>query len=167
MLLFIVGCSVAVYLLPLGSAELAPLSYLAVFLSTLVAGMAIMVPGVNVVVFLAGRSMDPFLVALIGGFGSALGESTGYAGGLATRDLIAERGLNSRWARAVAALVRRNAFLTILLLAFASVVLADIAGLVAGRVGYSYPKFFLATFVGKTLRFLLVALLGGRLLPPG
>ena len=37
---------------------------------------------------------------------------------------------------------------------------------VAGRVGYSYRKFFLATFLGKTLRFLLVALLGGRLLPP-
>jgi membrane protein YqaA with SNARE-associated domain len=166
MLLFIVGCSVAVYLLPFGSAELAPLGYLAVFLSTLVAGMAVMVPGVNVVVFVAGRSLDPILVALIGGFGSALGESTGYAGGLATRDLIAERQMNSRWARAVAALVRCNAFLSILVLAFASVVLADIAGLVAGRVGYSYRKFFLATFLGKTLRFLLVALLGGRLLPP-
>src|SRR5215471_20188782 len=104
MLLFIVGCSVAVYLLPLGSAELAPLGYLAVFLSTLVAGMAIMVPGVNVVVFVAGRSMDPFLVALIGGFGSALGESTGYAGGRATRSLVTERRLDSRWGRAIASL---------------------------------------------------------------
>ena len=165
-LLFIVSCSVAVYLLPLGSAELAPLGYLAVFVSTLVAGMAIMVPGVNVVVFVAGRSMDPFLVALVGGFGSALGESTGYAGGRATRSLVTERRLDSRWATAIAKLVRRNAFLTILGLAFASVVLADVAGLVAGRVGYSYRKFFLATLLGKTLRFLLVALLGGRLLPP-
>jgi membrane protein DedA with SNARE-associated domain len=166
MLLFIVGCSVAVYVLPLGSAQLAPLGYLAVFVSTLVAGMAIMVPGVNIVVFVAGRSMDPILVALIGGFGSALGESTGYAGGRATRSLVAERQMNSRWARAVASLVRRNAFLTVFGLAFFSVVLADIAGLVAGRVGYSYRKFFLATFLGKSLRFLLVALLGGRLLPP-
>jgi membrane protein YqaA with SNARE-associated domain len=166
MLLFIVACSVAVYLLPPGSAQLAPLGYLAVFLSTLVAGMAIMVPGVNVVVFVAGRSMDPFLVALIGGLGSALGESTGYAGGRATRSLVTEHRLDSRWARAVAGLVRRNAFLAILVLAFASVVLADVAGLVAGRVGYSYRKFFVATFLGKTLRFLLVALLGGRLLPP-
>jgi membrane protein YqaA with SNARE-associated domain len=46
------------------------------------------------------------------------------------------------------------------------VVLADVAGLVAGRVGYSYRKFFVATFLGKTLRFALVAVLGGRLLPP-
>jgi membrane protein YqaA with SNARE-associated domain len=166
MLGFIVGCSVAVYLLPLGSADLAPLGYLAVFVSTLVAGMAIMVPGVNVVVFVAGRSMDPILVALVGGFGSVLGESTGYAGGRATRSLVTERRPDSRWARTVATLVRRNAFLTILGLAFASVVLADVAGLVAGRVGYSYRKFFLATFLGKTLRFLLVALIGGRLLPP-
>jgi membrane protein YqaA with SNARE-associated domain len=166
MLLFVVGCSVAVYLLPLGSAELAPLGYLAVFVSTLVAGMAIMVPGVNVVVFVAGRSMDPFLVALIGGFGSVLGESTGYVGGRVTRNLVAERRLDSRWANAVATLVRRNAFLTILGLAFASVVLADVAGLIAGRVGYSYRRFFLATLLGKTLRFLLVAVLGGRLLPP-
>jgi membrane protein YqaA with SNARE-associated domain len=165
MLLFIVGCSVAVYALPLGSAELAPLGYLAVFVSTLVAGSAFLVPGVNVVVFVAGRSMDPFLVALVGGFGSALGESTGYVGGRATRSLITERRLDSRWARAVAGLVRRNAFLTIFGLAFASVVLADVAGLIAGRVGYSYRGFFLATFLGKTLRFLLVALLGGRLLP--
>ena len=166
MLLFIVGCSVVVYLLPLGSTELAPLGYLAVFLSTLVAGMAIMVPGVNVVVFVAGRSMDPFLVALIGGLGSALGESTGYAGGRATRSLVTERRMGSRWAKTIAALVRRNAFLTILGLAFISVVGADVAGLVAGRVGYSYRKFFLATFLGKTLRFLLLALLGGRVLPP-
>jgi len=166
MLLCIAGCSVAVYLLPLGSAELAPLGYLAVFVSTLVAGMAIMVPGVNVVVFVAGRSMDPLLVALVGGFGSVLGESTGYAGGRATRSLVSERQLDSRWAKAVTTLVRRNAFLAILTLAFASVVLADVAGLVAGRVGYSYRKFFLATFLGKTLRFALVAVLGGRLLPP-
>jgi membrane protein YqaA with SNARE-associated domain len=166
MLVFIVACSVAVYLLPLGAAELAPLGYLAVFVSTLVGGMAIMVPGVNVVVLVAGRSMDPFLVALVGGFGSALGESTGYAGGRASRSLVTERRLDSRWARTVTSLVRRNAFLAILGLAFASVVLADVAGLVAGRVGYPYLRFFLATFLGKALRFLLVALLGGRLLPP-
>src|SRR5262249_40041035 len=151
------------YLLPLGSAELAPLGYMAVFLSTLVAGM---VPGVNVVVLVAGRSMDPFLVALIGGLGSAMGESTGYAGGRATRSLVAERKLESRWAKPIATLVRRNAFLTIFGLAFLSVVLADVAGLIAGRVGYPYRKFFIATFLGKALRFLLVALLGGRLLPP-
>jgi membrane protein YqaA with SNARE-associated domain len=138
----------------------------AVFVSTLVAGMAIMVPGVNLVVFVAGRSMDPLLVALVGGFGSALGESTGYAGGRATRSLVGERRLESRWAKVVTSLVRRNAFLTILGLAFISVVLADVAGLVAGRVGYSYRKFFVATFLGKTLRFLLVAVLGNRLLPP-
>src|SRR5213076_3164427 len=53
MLLLIAGCSVAVYLLSLGSAELAPLGYLAVFVTTLVGGMAIMVPGVNVVVLVA------------------------------------------------------------------------------------------------------------------
>jgi membrane protein YqaA with SNARE-associated domain len=110
--------------------------------------------------------MDPLLVALVGGFGSALGESVGYLGGRATRSLVEERPLDSRWARAVARLVRRNAFLAIFSLAFASVVLADIAGLVAGRVGYPYRKFFVATFLGKALRFLLVALLGGRLLPP-
>jgi len=166
MLLFIVGCSIAVYLLPFGTAELAPVGYLAIFVSTLVAGMAIMVPGVNLVVFVAGRSMDPLLVALVGGFGSALGESTGYAGGRATRSLVGERRLESRWVKAVTTLVRRNAFLTILGLAFISVVLADVAGLVAGRVGYSYRRFFVATFLGKTLRFLLVAALGGRLLPP-
>jgi membrane protein YqaA with SNARE-associated domain len=140
--------------------------YVAIFVSTLVAGMAIMVPGVNLVVFVAGRSMDPLLVALVGGFGSALGESTGYAGGRATRSLVGERRLESRWAKVVTSLVRRNAFLTILGLAFISVVLADVAGLVAGRVGYSYRKFFVATFLGKTLRFLLVAVLGNRLLPP-
>lgn len=165
-LLGIVGCSAAVYFLPLGSAELAPLGYLAVFVSTLVAGMAVMVPGVNIVVFVAGRSLDPVLVALVGGFGSALGESTGYAGGRATRSLVMDRPLTTRWARPIASLIRRNAFLTIVGLAFASVVLADVAGLVAGRVGYSYRKFFVATFLGKALRFLLVALLGGRLLPP-
>jgi membrane protein YqaA with SNARE-associated domain len=137
-----------------------------VFISTLVAGMAVMVPGVNVVVFVAGRSLDPILVALIGGLGSALGESTGFAAGRATRSLVTERRLESRWGKAIAGLVRRNAFLTVLGLAFFSVVLADVAGLVAGRVGYSYRRFFVATLLGKTLRFLLVAVLGGRLLPP-
>jgi membrane protein YqaA with SNARE-associated domain len=110
--------------------------------------------------------MDPVVVALVGGFGSALGESTGYVGGRATRSLVGARRLESRWVKAVTTLVRRNAFLTILGLAFISVVLADVAGLVAGRVGYSYRRFFVATFLGKTLRFLLVAVLGGRLLPP-
>ena len=47
-----------------------------------------------------------------------------------------------------------------------SILVAGVAGLVAGRVGYSDGRFFLATFVGKALRVRLVALLGGRLLPP-
>ncbi|HYW89086.1 MAG TPA: hypothetical protein VFB50_15030 [Chloroflexota bacterium] len=79
---------------------------------------------------------------------------------------MTERRLDSRWAMATASLVRRNAFLTILGLAFVSVVLTGLSGAVARRVGYSYRKFLVATFLGKTLRFLLVALLAGRLLPP-
>jgi len=129
------------------------------------AGMAIMVPGVNVVVFVAGAlgstpggaarrlRLRPGRVDRLcrwpsdaqpgdrAAAGLPLGQGACHAG-------PAERVPHHPWPG--------------LRLGGAG----DVAGLVAGRVGYSYRKFFLATFLGKTLRFLLVALLGGRLLPP-
>jgi len=61
-------------------------------------------------------------------------------------------------------------FLTIFLLDAIPNFLGDIAGIIAGRNKYSYLKFLIASFLGKTIRFSISAYLGfnfGHLITPG
>src|SRR5215471_4415690 len=89
--------------------------YLGVFLLTLLSSATIVLPSPALgVVALAGKTMNPWLVGLIGGLAAGLGESTGYIAGLGGSPL-AER---ARFYSRVERWVRRWGALTIFTLAF-------------------------------------------------
>jgi membrane protein YqaA with SNARE-associated domain len=102
-------------------------------------------------------------VSVVAGLGSAIGETTGYTVGYASRVWVKEREGNNAWYWKILRWMTARPFLTLFVLSAIPNFLTDLSGLIAGRMEYPYPKFLLATFLGKTIRFGLSAYLGANL----
>ncbi len=153
--------SIGVLFIPLNPKELAAYGYAGVFIVTLLGAATLFIPGPTMVAtFIVGALLNPILVSLVAGLGSAIGESTGYFAGYATRALITSTEQKNTWYHRIFRWMGSHPFLTIFLLDAIPNLLGDIAGLIAGRNKYSYLKFLLASFLGKTIRFALSAFLG-------
>lgn len=140
--------------------QLGAYGYLGVFLLTLLANATIVLPSPALgVVGLAGKTMNPWMVGLIGGVGAGLGEITGYLAGLGGSTL-AER---SRFYPRVEGWVRRWGMLTIFVLAFIPGPMLDLAGIAAGAMRMPFYRFLPACLAGKVLRMTVVAWAGHML----
>ena len=135
------------------------LGYLGAFLIALVTGATIVlpVPGIVLIFGLAAvPEYSPFLIGLAAGAGSALGEITGYMAGFGGQ-LVFEN--NSTYLRLKEWMIRRGA-IVIFILSFVPNPFFDVAGAVAGVLRYPLWKFLFSCFLGKTLRYILVAYFG-------
>lgn len=160
--LIVLGLSALVLLFPQDLQRLGSLGYAGVFLVTLVASSALVLPVPYLAtIFLAARSLDPTAVALVAGVAAALGELTGYALGASGRVLIHDR----RWMERLAKWRGLRTFLAVLTASFIPNPVFDVIGIAAGTIGLAPWRFVLASFIGKTLRFLLVAGVGHRFFP--
>ncbi|HLO29027.1 MAG TPA: VTT domain-containing protein [Anaerolineales bacterium] len=160
-LIISIALSIGVLFIPLDPAELTTYGYAGVFLITLLGAATLFIPGPTMVAtFVVGALLNPILVSLVAGLGSALGESTGYAAGYASRALVTPQERRDTWYQRIFRWMSSHPFLTIFLLDAIPNLLGDIAGLIAGRNKYSYFKFLLASFLGKTIRFSISAYLG-------
>jgi len=144
-------------------ARLGNYGYLGVFVLTLLASASVFLPSPALgVAALAGMTLNPWIVGLVGGVAAGLGESTGYLAGRGGSDL-AER---SRFYPRVAGWVRRWGLLTVFVLAFVPGPVFDMAGIAAGTIRMPFGRFLAACLAGKVLRFILVAWLGHLLAQP-
>ena len=156
-----IGLSIGVLFIPLDPKQLATYGYLGVFIITMLGAATLFIPGPTMVAtFVVGALLNPLLVSVVAGLGSALGETTGYAAGYASRVLITPQERKDTWYQRIFRWMSSHPFLTIFLLDAIPNLLGDIAGLIAGRNRYSYFKFLLASFLGKTVRFSMAAYLG-------
>lgn len=162
--------SVAVLFIPLNPEELKTYGYGGVFLITLFGAATLFIPGPTMIAtFVVGSMLNPVLVAIVAGLGSAFGESTGYFAGYASRAIITPQERNNTWYQRIFHWMVMHPFLTIFLLDAIPNLIGDIAGLIAGRTKYSYFKFLVASFLGKTVRFSISTFLGfefGHFLSP-
>jgi membrane protein YqaA with SNARE-associated domain len=70
----------------------AQFGYLGVFIISFIGSVSVIFPvPYTVVIFLLGSSLDPFLVAISGGLGAALGEFSGYVLGYYGRKIVSEK----------------------------------------------------------------------------
>jgi len=162
--------SIAVLFIRLNPDELKAYGYGGVFIITLFGAATLFIPGPTMVAtFIVGSLLNPILVSLVAGLGSALGETTGYAAGYASRAVVTPQERRDTWYQRIFQWMSSHPFLTIFLLDAIPNMLGDIAGLIAGRNRYSYFRFLLASFLGKTIRFGIAAYLGfgfGRFILP-
>jgi membrane protein YqaA with SNARE-associated domain len=133
--------------------------YLGVFLSNLVPSLSVIVPAhlffpgqaVNVVVASAGASL--LWVAVIAALGSTLGEVTSYYVGYGGQRLLKLERFGryrtaERW-------MKRRGWLAVVTFAFLPLFIFDFAGIAAGALRLSLPKFLLFTYLGRLPRAII------------
>jgi membrane protein DedA with SNARE-associated domain len=133
--------------------------YLGVFLVSLVGNATIILPLPSiVVVFFAGTFLNPWLVGIAAGAGSALGEMTGYLLGRGGRKVAEKR--QHKWIKRTKHWIRKGGVFPIIVLFAATPLPDDVAGAAAGLLKYDWKKFLVAAFIGKTIMCLAVSLAG-------
>ncbi len=113
------------------------------------------VPGV-LIVFALGAALNPVLVGIIGAAGGIIGELSGYLFGRSGGTLVQ----NNRIYVRTESLIRRWGVLTIFMFAFLPVTPMDVAGIVAGAVRLPVWQFLLAGWLGKSLKYIALAIAG-------
>lgn len=133
------------------------LGYLGLFLINLMGSGTIVLPVPALLsVYLAGETLTPWLVGVVAGAASALGELTGYMLGFGGGVLIDENPVYQRFYNFMV----RYGFWTILVLAVIPNPLFDMAGMAAGALRFPMSRFLLAALIGKTIRMIAVAYAG-------
>lgn len=101
---------------------------------------------------------DPFWVGAAAGLGATIGELSGYGAGFSGQ-AVAEK---TRLYRRLHELTERYGVITIIILAIQPFPIFDLAGVAAGTLKMSIPKFFLATLIGKLIKMWIVAYAGAN-----
>lgn len=145
--------------------ELKKYGYLGAFIVSIVLNATLILPVSNMAVLMAlGATMpSPILVGLVGGFGAAIGETTGYIAGRSGRGLVAKRRIYSR----VEGWLRRWGWLTIFVLSGIPLFF-DLVGIAAGALRFPFWRFILLCFLGRAISYILMvwlASLGYKLVP--
>ncbi len=160
-LLFIVAIVVVILSLyrthPEKLEEFKQFGYLGVFVISIILNATLVLPAGNFIIIaaLGGVLPSATLVGLIGGLGAAIGEITGYAAGYSGREIISRRQVYYRLEK----WVKKWGALTIFLLSAAPIVF-DIVGLAAGALRFPFWKFFIATWLGRSILYLVIAWAG-------
>ena len=137
--------------------QLGVIGYPAVFLGSLISNATLILPAPGfALVIAAGSTLNPILVGILAGLGAALGELTGYLAGYGGGIVIQNRPTY----RKIEQRMKRWGPLLVLALAFVPNPAFDIAGIAAGALHMPVWQFLAAAWLGKSMRFILLAALG-------
>jgi uncharacterized membrane protein YdjX (TVP38/TMEM64 family) len=155
--LLVVAVSVAIFLLSDRIQELGSLGYGGAFLIMLIGNATVILPAPGLtVVFSLGAAFNPLLIGISAGAGGALGELTGYLAGYGGRTAIEGSDVYRRFER----WMRQYGFWALFVLAVVPNPFFDVAGIIAGALHYSWWRFLLVSWAGKTIQGIAVAYAG-------
>ena len=141
--------------------NLASFGYFGIFLITLIGYSTIFFPfPAAIFVFSAGGFLNPLILGVVAGFGAAMGEMTSYGVGFGGRKLILKKENVEKLEKITNFLKRRGAFFAIIFIASLPFFGGDLLGISAGFLKYDFKKFFLASFIGKSILHLIIAFAG-------
>jgi membrane protein YqaA with SNARE-associated domain len=156
-ILFVIVLSVLIVLYGNRLTGLGAYGYPGLFLLNILASATLILPAPGLALALAaGATLNPYLVGLSVGSGSALGELTGYVAGASGRGMVEN---DPQYPRVRHWMARYGLWV----LFFLSIVpnpIFDVAGIVAGAMHIPVWKFLIATWAGKVIKSTLVALTG-------
>lgn len=159
--LFVVAISLLIVLYSDQLVRLGAYGYSGLFLLNLLASATLILPAPGIALaFAAGASLNPFLVGLAVGSGSALGELTGYLAGYSGRGFVESDPQYKR-------VHRWMSQYGLWLIFFLSIVpnpLFDVAGMTAGAMRVPVWKFLGAALPGKIIKATLLALAGAGMM---
>jgi len=158
---FFLGASLAVVAFYLSSKLdfLKEYGYIGAFLVALISSATVILPAPGwAVIGGMGSFLDPYLLGVFAGVGSAFGELTGYMIGYGGRESIDRNRLpdyerHKKW-------LKNADVVALFVLAALPNPIFDIAGIAAGALKIPLWRFLLAVSLGKILKFVVVAHLG-------
>lgn len=132
--------------------------YLGAFIISLMGSATILIPVPSwAVVVGLGKVLDPLLLGIVAGTGSAIGELTAYlfGNGVAAITIRKRKDFQKyqEW-------IKKNDLWAIFLLSFLPNPLFDLAGLAAGAAKVHWLRFVVVCAVGRILRFILFGYAG-------
>lgn len=131
--------------------------YLGIFLSTLLPSATVIFPSPTLAAaWIGGTFLNPMWVGLLAGLGATIGEITGYLMGYGG-SAMAER---SRNYERIQRLVARYGLPVVFIFALIPNPLFDLTGIAAGTARMPVWRFLAVCFLGKAIRFILIAYLG-------
>ncbi len=156
-LLAVIAISVYIFMIRDQAQKFAAYGYPGIFLISVLANATLLLPAPGVaIVFAMGGVFNPFIVGIVAGAGSTVGELSGYMAGfsgqvLAERTKIYER--IEHW-------MEHYGTLTIFILAAIPNPFFDLGGMAAGALKMPIHKFLLSCLVGKIIKMWIFAYAG-------
>jgi membrane protein YqaA with SNARE-associated domain len=133
--------------------------YVGAFVISLIASATIILPAPGIAVIIAmGTALDPVMLGIVAGIGSAFGELSGYLAGASGRALIP----NSRRAQfeQLHRLTDRYGALLLFGLSAIPFPLFDFAGIIAGMLKIRIVTFVATVAAGKSIKYIIIIMLG-------
>jgi uncharacterized membrane protein YdjX (TVP38/TMEM64 family) len=133
--------------------------YLGVFVVSVVSTATIFLPVPGFLFILAvSPFLNPFLLGVVAGAGMAIGELTGYLIGRGGNKAL-KKG-DKKWLRHGEDWFKKGRGFLFIVIFAATPLPDDITGIVGGVFKYDWRRFLLASFIGKTIMNILLALAG-------
>lgn len=140
------------------------LGLLGIFLINFIGSASFSFAAPGFVTVIAGGQIYPvFWVALLSSFGSALGDMVSLLIGFSGRKLANHKLNKKKWFIKIEKLFKEHSIWVLFLFSFIPNPAFDVIAIIAGVFTYSPWKYFLIVFVGRFLRFLLLAQFGSKL----
>jgi membrane protein YqaA with SNARE-associated domain len=156
-IVFALAISVTIFALRGKIGQLKTMGYVGAFAIMLLGNATIILPAPGLTfVFALGSALNALPVGLAAGAGGALGELTGYLAGYGGRAVIKDQSLYQRFE----GWMSRYGLVTLLILAIIPNPFFDIAGVAAGALRFTWWRFLLVSWAGKTIQGILIAYAG-------
>lgn len=131
------------------------------FLLGIIGNATIILPvPVVLTAFIGGSIFNPAMVTLIVAFGATIGEMTGYLAGVSGRETVEK----NKKIQKVKVWMDKYGLWTIFILSAIPNPLFDLAGIIAGAYKILVYKYFAVVFLGKIIKFGLLAYIGNYVL---
>lgn len=152
-----VAVSVLIFSFRREVANIGKYGYLGIFFLSMLGNATVLLPMPTFLsAFVGGSVLRPMIVGLVAAGGGALGEITGYMAGYGGNALITERKTFNRIQEGM----RRFGLFSVFILAAIPNPFFDMVGIAAGVMRLPIFKFLLVTFLGQSIKFLLISYLG-------
>lgn len=132
--------------------------YPAIFVVGFLSSFTLFIPSpAFFVVFFFGATLNPVALGVIAGAGAALGETTGYIAGYGISKLAKKQ---RKKLAEIRKLVHKYSPEVVIFLFAATPLPFDFVGIFCGTINFDRKKFFIATLLGKIVKFIFIAYAG-------
>lgn len=159
-----IGLSFAFFIFKDFFSQTLSLGLIGIFIINFVSNASFFLSGPAFLTVISGGNIyPPVLVALIASLGAAFGDMVGYLFGFMGATLAKQKLTKNRFIRFVELHFDKYGGIIIFVMALIPNFLFDAIGIIAGIFHYSPIRFFIVIFIGRFLRFWLLAQFGSIL----